>query len=572
VSDLRRPLVLVATSVAAFTATLDNTVVAVALRDLQADLGAGVAELQGVVTAYTVALAALLLTGGTLADVAGRRRVFVGGLAVFAAASAACALADSATALIAARAVQGAGAALVLPGGLAVLAAAYPEPGPRARAVGLWAATSAAALVLGPVVGGVLVAASGWPAVFWVNVPLCVVVAVVVLLVAPSSAVASPQPAGALLVTGPLRRGHRVPASRRLSRRDGQTPWQVSGPAGQSPGPSTAVPPARPAAEQTGQSPRPAPPMPLAPPVAEQTGQSPRPAPPMPPAPPVADQTGQSPSPATPVPPGGRDTPPPPARRGLDLPGQLLGAVALAAATYAVVLAGRDGLGTPVAVAAVVALAAAMGFFLVERRTADPVLPLELLRSRAFLGATLGAFAASLAVFVLLVFVSLFLQLVQQREALPAALRLLPLTLALVVTAPVAGRWAGARGPRAPVVAGLLVTALGLGLTGWRLDPAMPDLELAVLLAVSGLGIGLTTAPVVTASLDAVARSRSGLAAATVNVARELGGVVAVAGLGALVVARLSRDLTGQLLGLRCPPAARTCSSRRCCGGRTIPR
>ncbi|MCW2616274.1 MAG: transporter, partial [Frankiales bacterium] len=129
-----RPLVLVATSLAAFTATLDNTVVAVALRDVQADLGAGVAELQGVVTAYTVALAALLLTGGTLADVAGRRRVLLAGLAVFAAASAACALSDSAGQLIAARAVQGVGAALVLPGGLAVLAAAYPEPGRRARA------------------------------------------------------------------------------------------------------------------------------------------------------------------------------------------------------------------------------------------------------------------------------------------------------------------------------------------------------------------------------------------------------------------------------------------------------
>jgi MFS family permease len=218
-----------------------------------------------------------------------------------------------------------------------------------------------------------------------------------------------------------------------------------------------------------------------------------------------------------------------------------------------VVLAGRDGLGPPVAAAAAVAVLSAVAFTLVERRTADPVLPLELLRSRSFLGATLGAFAASLAVFVLLIFVSLFLQLVQQHEALPAALRLLPLTLALVVTAPLAGRWAAARGPRAPVVAGLLLTAAGLALTGWRLDRAMSDVELAGLLVLCGLGIGLTTAPVVTASLDAVARSRSGLAAATVNVARELGGVVAVAGLGALVVARLSRDLTGQLLGLGVP-------------------
>ena len=167
----RRALVLVATSLAAFTATLDNTVVAVALRDLQRDLDAGVAELQGVVTAYTVALAALLLTGGTLADVVGRRRVLVAGLAVFAAASAGCALADSSTALIAWRAVQGAGAALVLPGSLAVLSAAYPEPAARARAVGLWAATGASALLAGPLVGGLLVEASGWPAVFWVNLP-----------------------------------------------------------------------------------------------------------------------------------------------------------------------------------------------------------------------------------------------------------------------------------------------------------------------------------------------------------------------------------------------------------------
>ena len=430
-TDLRRPLVLVATSLAAFTATLDNTVVAVALRDIQADLGAGVAELQGVVTAYTVALAALLLTGGTLADVAGRRRVFLAGLAVFAAASAACALSETATQLIAARAVQGLGAALVLPGGLAVLAAAYPEGAPRARAVGLWAATGASALVLGPIVGGLLVAASGWPAVFWVNVPLCALVAAVVLV-------------------------------------------------------------------------------------------------------------------APPGPPAEKD-------RGLDVPGQLLGALALAAATYGVVLAGRDGLGTPVLVAAAVAIASSVAFVAVERRAEDPVLPLTLVRSRTFLGATLGAFAASLAVFVLLVFLSLFLQLVQQRDALPSAVRLLPLTVALVVTAPVAGRWAAARGPRPPVVLGLVLTAAGLALTGLRLAEEMGDLELALLLGLCGLGIGLTTAPVVTASLDAVARTRSGLAAATVNVARELGGVVAVAGLGALVVARLGADLTRRLLDLGVP-------------------
>jgi hypothetical protein len=180
----------------------------------------------------------------------------------------------------------------------------------------------------------------------------------------------------------------------------------------------------------------------------------------LPPEPPSEDPTvpgarrlsrraGQTPLRASPVPAPGDDTPEPP-HRGLDLPGQLLGATALAAGTYAVVLAGRDGLGAPIATSAGVALLAVAGFALVERRTADPVLPLELLRSRPFLGATLGAFAASLAVFVLLIFVSLFLQLVQQREALPAALRLLPLTLALVVTAPCRRPWAAARRPTSP--------------------------------------------------------------------------------------------------------------------------
>ena len=424
-------LVLVATSLAAFTATLDNTVVAVAIVDLQADLDVGVTELQGVVTAYTVALAALLLTGGTLADVAGRRRVFVAGLVVFAAASVACALSTTSTALVASRAVQGAGAALVLPGGLAVLAAAFPEPAARARAVGIWAATGAAALVMGPVVGGVLVARYGWPAVFWVNVPLCVLVALVVL-VAPA--------------------GERPESGRRL-----------------------------------------------------------------------------------------------------DVPGQVLAAVGLAAGTWAVVLAGRDGIGGPVLLAGAGAVVALAAFVVVERRSSDPMLPLPLLRERSFVGATTGAFAASLAVFVLLVFLSLFLQLVQQLDPLPTAVRLLPLTAGLVLVAPAAGRWAARRGPRVPATLGLAASGAALALLALRLREDLGDVELAVLLTAAGAGLGLATAPVVAASLDAVARTRSGLAAAGVNVARELGGVVAVAGLGALAVSRLSGDLSSRLASLGVP-------------------
>ena len=217
--------------------------------------------------------------------------------------------------------MQGAGAALVLPGSLAVLSAAYPEPAARARAVGLWAATGATALLAGPLVGGLLVEASGWPAVFWVNLPLC----------APSPLVAAVAPAG-----------------------------------------------------------------------------------------------------------------PPPARgRRLDLPGQVLAAVGLAAATYAVVLAGRDGLRPPVLRARSPRRRALRRL----RASSSGARPTRCCRWRCCAGRRSparrsAAFAASLAVFVLLVFLSLFLQLVQQRDALPAALRLLPLTVGLVVVAPVAGRWA----------------------------------------------------------------------------------------------------------------------------------
>jgi DHA2 family methylenomycin A resistance protein-like MFS transporter len=426
-----RALVLVATALAGFTATLDNTVVAVAVVDLQRDLHVGVTELQGVVTAYTVALAALLLTGGTLADVAGRRRVLAAGLVGFGAASAACALAQSAGALITARAVQGAAAALLLPGGLSVLASAYPEAGERARAVGAWAATGASALALGPVVGGLLVARWSWRAVFWVNVPLCALV-LAVLVVAPAG---------------------------------------------------------------------------------------------------------------------------PPAERGrrLDLPGQVLAAVGLGSGTWAVVLAGRDGAARPVAVAAAVAVVALGGFALAERRAADPLLPLALLRRRSFVGAAVGGFAASLAVFVLLVFLSLFLQLVQQRTALRTAMLLLPLTVGLVVVAPLAGRWASSRGPRAPAATGLALAAAALGVLAVTLDRDLGERTLVLVLAVTGAGLGLATAPVVTASLDAVSTARSGLGAASVNVARELGGVVAVAGLGALAVARLTADLVSRLVSAGIP-------------------
>lgn len=412
----RSPIVLAATSLAAFTATLDNTVVAVALRDMQTDLGAGVVALQGVVTAYTVTLAALLLVGGALVDVVGAKRVLLTGLLVFAAASVGCAVARSPSLLIGLRAVQGVGASLLLPGGLAVLALAYDDSGRRRRALGVWAAAGGLALVAGPVVGGLLVQDYGWQSVFWVNVPLCLLVA--------TAMTATPQ----------------TPAA------------------------------------------------------------------------------------------GGR----------LDVASVVLTPLALGALTYAVVLAGRGARSTSVVLALLVAVVAV----LFVRRFGARSLPPDLVRDRRFTGAWVGALAASLAVFVLMVFLALFLELVQEIGARSAGLVLLPLPLALVVTAPVAGRL---RSTATPVAAGLVVAGLGLVALGSVLREGTGHLEIELLLAVVGAGVGLTTAPVVSAAVDAAGAVRTGIAAATVNAARELGGVIAVAGLGALAVRRLTARLSDRL-------------------------
>src|SRR5207302_4531333 len=130
------------------------------------------AELQWVVDGYALFLAAFMLGAGDLADRLGSRRLFLTGLATFGLASAACAAAPSTPVLIGARVVQGLGAAAILPTSLAVVNQLYSDPQERPRAIGLWAGIGSSALVLGPVLGGVLVGPLGWRAIFALNVPL----------------------------------------------------------------------------------------------------------------------------------------------------------------------------------------------------------------------------------------------------------------------------------------------------------------------------------------------------------------------------------------------------------------
>jgi DHA2 family methylenomycin A resistance protein-like MFS transporter len=165
-------LVLLVMCAGMFLILLDVTVVNVAVPAVTAGLRTGTAGVQWVVDGYTVALASLLLAGGTLGDRFGHRSTVLAGLAVFGAASVGCALAATPSTLIASRVVQGIGAALLLPGSLAAIADAYPGRAEQARALGLWAAASSLALPAGPLLGGLIVSTLGWRAVFWINPPV----------------------------------------------------------------------------------------------------------------------------------------------------------------------------------------------------------------------------------------------------------------------------------------------------------------------------------------------------------------------------------------------------------------
>jgi len=161
-------------------AFIDATVVTIALPPMQADLDATFQAVQWVVSGYALFLGGLIVVGGGAGDRLGRRRTFVTGTVIFAVASLACALATSVEWLIVARSVQGIGAALLVPQGLAIIAAAYPKT-VRGRAIGTWAGASAITTSLGPVLGGFLIDALHWRAIFLINLPLSAAVIVLAL-------------------------------------------------------------------------------------------------------------------------------------------------------------------------------------------------------------------------------------------------------------------------------------------------------------------------------------------------------------------------------------------------------
>jgi EmrB/QacA subfamily drug resistance transporter len=180
------PWVLAATILGSSMAFIDGTVVNVALPALQSALGATVSEVQWIVESYALFLAALLLLGGSLGDLYGRRKIFATGVVLFGIASAWCGVAPDVFQLIAARAVQGVGGALLIPGSLVLISASFPSEA-RGRAIGTWSGFTAITAAVGPVLGGWLVEHASWRWVFFINLPIAVVVLAITLLRVPES-------------------------------------------------------------------------------------------------------------------------------------------------------------------------------------------------------------------------------------------------------------------------------------------------------------------------------------------------------------------------------------------------
>lgn len=423
---------LAALCVVLFLTFLDNTVVSVTLADVQTSLHAGVSQLQWVVDGYALVFASLMLVGGSIGDILGRKRVMLAGVTVFCAGSVVCALAPNPTVLIIGRVVMGAGAAASEPGTLSMIRHIFPERAARARALGVWASVSGLALALGPVVGGGLVELGSWRNVFWFNLAFGVV---------------------ALAIAG----------------------WTLQE---------------------------------------------------------NEDREGRS----------------------LDVPGGLLGVLALVAVTYAVIEGETAGYSSPAMIALfVVSAVAAVGFVVVERHRRDPLIDLSFFRHPAFAGATAVAFLTYFGLFAIFFFTALYLQVVAQFSAGGVARQFLPMTAVMVLASALTGRWVARSGPRIPMTLGCLLAGAGILVTDLILKPSVSYGPLAGALVLVGLGFGMALVPITSTALSVVPSRRSGMAASATNTSRQLGAVVGVAVLGAVVNSQLTGSLKDRLNAIGIP-------------------
>jgi EmrB/QacA subfamily drug resistance transporter len=435
-----RGIALAVLCVVLFLTFLDNTIVSVGLGNIQTQLHAGVSSLQWVVGAYALTFAGTMLAFGMVGDEFGRKRVMLIGIVIFCAGSILSALASGSHAidvLIGGRAVMGFGAAASEPGTLSMIRHLYPTDRRRTRALGVWTAVSGLALAMGPVLGGALVGAWDWRAIFWFNLIVGSIAFIAGAIVLPENS--DPE-------------AHRV-----------------------------------------------------------------------------------------------------------DITGFCLGAAAISALAFAVILAESSGFGSPECIALLcVTVAGAIAFLWWERTTAYPLLDVRFLRVPRFLTANVLAFSAYFATFALFFFTALYLNEVVGDSGFQIALTFLPMTAVMVLASVLAGFWTVTAGLRWSMFLGCLLFGAGLLLTSLAINPHPSYLPLAASLALAGIGVGATVVPATSASLSAIPPERSGMAASTTNTAREIGAVTGVAVLGAIVNSRLTADITSSMQRLGIPKGFQT--------------
>jgi EmrB/QacA subfamily drug resistance transporter len=395
---------------AVLVAQLDTAVVNLGTHRIGAYFHASVGALQWVVDGYNLTYAVLLLTGGLLADLIGRRRIFILGAAIFTGASVIAAFSPSIGVLIGARAVAGVGAALLIPASLAIIRVIWRDPRERGRALGIWAACNGVALALGPTLGGVLIERFGWRSIFLVVVPVSL------------TAVA------------------------------------------------------------------------LAPPTLPES----------------ADPRGRS----------------------FDARGQILGAVGLGAVAFAAIEAHTSV--WPALIACVVAIACIVFFILTERGIGSAALvPLELFSSKPFTAASVATTAMTFGMYGVIFLLPLMWQSSRGLSATLAGIALIPMALAFVVVSPFSGKLSEKLGARFMTAGGVAIVGIGLLLIA--MTAGQTSLVFAEIgLALTGVGMGLATGPLMGEAVGAVAAARSGTASAIINVARMVGATVGVAALGAV--------------------------------------
>lgn len=243
----------------------------------------------------------------------------------------------------------------------------------------------------------------------------------------------------------------------------------------------------------------------------------------------------------------------------VDIAGTVLSAAAISALAFAVITAESSGFNSPAVIALLCLCAAAIvAFFVWEHRAAHPLLDLKFLRVPRFLTANVVAFCAYFATFAVFFFTALFLVEVSGDSGYQIALIFLPMTVLMVLSSILTGRWSTEVGPRWSIFLGCLLFGAGLLFTSLAISPNPSYLPLAASLALAGIGIGATVVPTTSSALSAVPPERSGMAASAANTSREIGAVTGVAVLGALVASKLQSDLVAKMNHIGVPKIDQT--------------